>query len=110
MKDKIFIFIFSLMTCHKDVDSFAGKYPCCIQPSVNKILSEPPTVPRAKLTKFYYKDQYAYEFSPALYQLPFYTIVNENCEAICSYGGIDSDGCPEWENAEFIEVVWEDPR
>lgn len=104
----ILLFIFS---CDDRVeDNFSGTYPCCFQPYIDKLLSMPPLPDRFKLIKYYYNNQYGYEFSPALYSTPFYDISNENCGTICSSGGVVGGGCAEWENADFIEVVWEDPR
>lgn len=116
MKNKIFIFIilvFSLMACDKDVDRFAGKYPCCFQTYINTILSNPPTTPSSHLDKYYYQGQYVYIFNsskPAPYPDYLVEVGDENCKTVCYFGGIAGFKCPEWENAEFIEVVWEDTR
>ncbi|MBK8474694.1 MAG: hypothetical protein IPL33_22335 [Sphingobacteriales bacterium] len=50
--------------------------------------------------------------SSPLYQIPDYLtdVYSQHCEIVCSFGGVLGLRCEGWENAEFIEIVWEDTR
>ncbi len=107
------IILFLSSSCGDKIDNnFPGTYPCCLQSTLDNLISSAPTQPRAKLEKFYYKGQYVYSlnFVPPYPEDFLYSVVGENCEIICSYGGIANLKCAGWEEAEFIEVVWEDER
>lgn len=117
LKSKIFIFIvflFSLMACHKDADRFSGNYPCCFQATIDYLLSQP-TI-HAKIEKYTLNDEYLYGISDTeFYYDENYPVYNGSCEVIFTVGGIGGNNCGslcnEWmEEAEFIEIVWEDPR
>ena len=112
MKNKIFIFIilvFSLMACDKDVDRFAGKYPCCLQTYIDYLLSQP-TV-NAKIKKYKLNGEYVYglDYTADIYH-PSYPVFDENCKTLFEVGGIGNDNYDKMKDAEFIEVVWEDTR
>ncbi|MBL7787078.1 MAG: hypothetical protein JNM36_14305 [Chitinophagales bacterium] len=114
MKQLIILITLLLMVvaCDNKVkDNFPGTYPCCYQSSIDNILSIPPTTPRHQLDKYYFQDQYVYVFNgPALYPDELVATSDERCEAVCYSGGIVGFVCDDWEDAEFIEVVWKDPR
>ncbi|MBK9459172.1 MAG: hypothetical protein IPN94_06990 [Sphingobacteriales bacterium] len=113
MKNNLLICLVILLlsySCNDSVeDNFPGAYPCCLQAELNNLLSKSPTIPRAKLEKYYYKGQYTYSLYPHDPDY-FYYIWDEKCEIICIFGGIAGEKCDGWEDAEFIEVVWEDTR
>ncbi len=118
MKAILFICTITLLlgsSCNDRIDdNFPGSYPCCVQNSINNILSNPPLTPRSYLSKYYYQGQYVYTYSgsniPADYADFPEEVYSENCEVICFFGGIAGGKCEGWEDAEFIEVVWEDKR
>lgn len=112
MKNKIFFLIIpisSLMACYKDVDRFAGKYPCCFQVTIDHLLSQP-TI-NSKIIKYKFNDEcvYALDYTTHIYH-PSYTVFDENCKTLFEVGGIGGDNFDKMKDAEFIEVVWEDPR
>lgn len=116
MKNNLILLMTTLLlsySCNDKVeDNFPDTYPCCLQVELNNLLSKSPTTPSAKLEKYYYNNQYTYQVLSPLYNTPdyLYNIVNERCEVVCSFGGIAGLECDGWEDAEFIEVVWEDTR
>ncbi|MBK8471147.1 MAG: hypothetical protein IPL33_02430 [Sphingobacteriales bacterium] len=112
MKNKIFIFtalVFSLMACHKDADRFSGNYPCCFQATIDYLLSQP-TI-HAKIKKYKFNDEYVYglDYTADIYH-PSYPVFDENCKTLFEVGGIGNDNFDKMKEAEFLEVVWEDPR
>jgi hypothetical protein len=95
-------------------DNYPNSYPCCLQNSINDILNNAPLTPRVYLSKYYYQEQYVYTYNgsnicPQCADFDV-NVVNENCELVCYFGGLTNGKCEGWEKAEFIEVVWEDPR
>ncbi len=112
MKNKIFtliIFIFLFTACHKDVDRFAGKYPCCFQATIDYLLSRP-TI-NAKIKKYKLNNEYIYGIDDTeFYYDEDFPVYNESCEVIFTVGGIGGINYDKVKDAEFIEVVWEDPR
>ncbi len=105
----ILVFIFS---CDGKVkDNFPGTYPDCLQPELDSLLTKPPMTPRARLEKYYHNDQYVYFMPHKRHAAGAYVVPNENCAPFCVFGGFLPSDCDGWDkNAEFIEVVWEDPR
>ena len=103
-----------VVACDNKVkDNFSGTYPCCYQSRIDNILNNPPTTPRRQLDKYYFQDEYVYAFNtdPGSYPVDnLYSNYNERCEVVCSIGGVIGATCDGWEDAEFIEVVWKDPR
>lgn len=89
-------------------------YPECISTQIAGILKNyQPRTPRSNIRKYLYKGEYVYvvEINEiADEQNPVY---NNNCELICTHGGIDGNNnktCINWDSAVFIETVWTDPR
>lgn len=86
-------------------------FPECLQERIDSALNQDPTTPRGTIEKYMFN-------SEEVYLLSFQNgiadgmamVVNENCEEICVIGGISGLICEGFEDAEFIETVWEDPR
>ena len=110
MKFKVFIVLIgiALFSCDKNDDI---DYPDCLQESIDFALTREPTSPRAYIKKWMFDGQEVYEINMQQgFADGMINIVNDNCETICSIGGISGLFCDGFEHAEFIETVWEDSR
>ncbi len=103
------------MACHKDADRFSGDYPCCFQATIDYFLSQP-TI-HASIDKYLFNNEYVYAINDnAPNSADMNTaILKANCELLFYFGGFAGSNCgslcDEWvEEAEFVEVVWEDTR
>lgn len=103
------IFLASICTllfasCENDKD-LTG-IPSCIQDTMNR--ADINSSPDASLSEFLYKGQRVYMFDPGVV-IPdwLYTVVNEDCEVICEFGGIAGlNTCPDFEaEAELIREI-----
>ena len=104
----LFLFITS---CNKN-DEIDDKYPKCMQSTIdNYLLEVEPQTSRANIKKYRYLGEVVYAFDLGSLVDRETTIFNGNCEVICGFGGVlQINTCENWESAEFIETVWEDPR
>lgn len=114
MKNKLSICAIILLfisSCDGKVkDHYQGTYPSCFQAELDSLLSKPPTTPKFKLAKYYYNDEYVYIKSDYQNVNYFFNPRNEHCWMVCFFNGFIGSDCYGWEDAEFIEIVWEDPR
>lgn len=104
-----YILIF-LISCSDDDDI---KIPDCLNSTTKAILGSPVQSPRASIEKWIYKGQEVYLIDAQNFPDGEIFIITIDCEeTICTLGGIDGsdNDCPNWENAEFIETIWKDPR
>lgn len=86
-------------------------YPLCLQEQIEDVLSREATSPPATVKKYVFNGEEVFLLS---FQNGFAdgmsVVVNDNCEEICLIGGIAGLICEGFDQAEFIETVWEDPR
>lgn len=98
----ILVLIFS--SCENDKD-LTG-IPSCIQDTMNR--ADINSSPDASLSEFLYKGERVYMFDPGTV-IPdwLYTVVNEDCEVICEFGGITGiSTCYDFEaEAELIHEI-----
>ncbi len=101
-----------------DDDSIESKVsrirPECLQPIILNALQFQPTNPRASVDKYIYQGEEVFVLSFMNFPDGESAVVSNECEPICSLGGIDGNPSPECsdfnETAQFIENVWTDPR
>ena len=87
-----------------------------MQDIINSILEEEVSTPRRTISSFDYNQQIVYAITPNSFVTePATIILDSSCNTICLIGGFAGDngetaGCENFENAEFIETIWTDPR
>jgi uncharacterized protein with von Willebrand factor type A (vWA) domain len=112
MKKVILYFglIFFFIGCNKNDVSETKNYPECIETIINKTLEQSVGNPRAKVDKFNYMNMIVFVYQHG-HADPISVVYNNKCEVICDFGGISQvNSCENWDNAEFIETIWTDPR
>jgi len=110
----VFILLFSigvLMSCEKN-DIQENSYPKCLQEGVEAVLEGTIQTPKSSIKKYLYNEETVYLVSFQNFPDGVTSVVDSNCNTICSSGGIGGfNTCEDFENnATFIELVWEDPR
>jgi hypothetical protein len=106
----LFLFIIS---CEKDTKIDSETYPKCMQFEVDNVLNHNTTSVKAYIKIYKYQNIIVYAFYEGNIVEGQTRIYDENCVKICEFGGIGGsqmNTCENWESAEFIETVWEDPR
>ncbi len=100
-----------LVSCTKENRN--NNYPECLQSSIDFALRNPPTTPRASITKYLYNSEEVFDVSVLNIPDGGNSYRTANCEIICGSGGIDG-GTTCTENfineLTFVEIVWKDPR
>jgi len=92
-------------------DNNVVDYPDCLQESIDAALNREPTSPGSYIKKWLFEQQEVYEINMQQgFADGMTSIVDENCELICSIGGIAGFVCDGFDQAEFIETVWQDLR
>ena len=90
--------------------------PRCLQEFINSILEEDVSTPKRTISSYNYDEQVVYAITPNSFVTePATIVIDSSCNTICLIGGFAGDngetpGCEDFENAEFIETVWTDPR
>ena len=103
----ISILIF-LISCEKNE---IPNYPRCFQSSIDEILEHVPSTSRANLKKYNYEDKIVYVIYRNYLSDEEFSVVNEKCEILCTFGGLSGlDTCINWNDAKLIETIWEDQR
>lgn len=115
MKNLILIFCITtiLLSCNKNDDSIDEKFPECLQFEIDAILNGNPTTIKANIKKYKYENAFVYAFHDGNIAEGQTRVYNNECTKICEFGGIGGsqiNTCENWEGAELIETVWEDPR
>lgn len=106
----LFLFITS---CDKNEDSIDEKYPNCLQFEIDAILDGNPTTIKANIKKYKYQEILVYAFYEGNVVEGQTRVYTDNCIKICEFGGIGGlqiNTCDNWDSAELIEIIWEDPR
>ncbi len=88
--------------------------PSCIQQKIDAIKTKPKWNPPAEVNEYTYQGKHVYLFSADCCD-QYNELVDENCKYICApSGGLTGKGdgqCPEFStNAQFVKLVWKDPR
>ena len=113
---KLFTLIFTvtaLTTCSSQDDNEVTVEPECLQEIVDGILNTGVSTPKRSISSYNYNEQLVYVITPSSFsQQPASNVVNASCNTICLIGSIDGkeNECEGFENAEFIETIWTDPR
>jgi len=100
-----FFLSFLILSCEND--DVLEDLPSCIQSEIESASQGGSN--EASLTQYRYNGQIVYSFDPGLvYPDMMTTVVNEDCEVVCQFGGIAGmNTCPDFsQNAEVIGVVW----
>lgn len=86
--------------------------PRCLQTIIDNASQFEPTSPRGNIEKYLYQGNEVFLVNVMNFTDGQSEVIDTECVAVCSLGGIDGDlnDCEDFENAEFIETVWEDPR
>ena len=106
-------FILLLLTSCQNNDDYSKEIPECLKVTVDAILTKPVQTPRANIEKWLYKGNEVYAINAQNFPDGESFIITLDCkETICTIGGFDGplNDCDEFENAEFIETIWTDPR
>ncbi|HEY9116871.1 MAG TPA: hypothetical protein VIN11_03540, partial [Roseivirga sp.] len=89
--------------------------PSCVEAQIQQEVSNgdkrEPT--RAHVDAYQYEGEKIYIFDPGSgYADWLYTAYNQDCEVICEFGGFAGlNTCPDFnKKAEYLGVIWEDPR
>lgn len=110
-KTLLLIAFFSFYSCEKNNDK--EEYLECLQFEIDEILNSTSTTIKANIKKYKYHGVFVYAFYEGNVVEGQTRIYNEKCLQICEFGGIGGSQistCENWDSAEFIETVWEDPR
>jgi hypothetical protein len=101
-----------LIGCSSNDDNEITVEPKCLQTIIENALQFEPTTPRGNVEKYLYQDNEVLLVNVMNFTDGQSAVINSECVAICSLGGIDGDlnDCEDFENAEFIETIWTDPR
>jgi len=88
--------------------------PSCIQQKIDKIKSEPRWNPPAEVNEYIYQGKHVYLFSADCCD-QFDQVFDSECNYICApSGGITGAGdrkCADFSTAaQFVKLVWKDPR
>ena len=108
----IVVFIlFSLIACHND-DNNRKEIPECVKPIVEDILDMEVQSPKASIEKYKYQGREVYQVNAQNFPDGQSFVYELNCEYICPLGGLDGtdNDCENYSAAEFIEIIWTDPR
>lgn len=108
----LLLIFFLMVSCSKD-EARIYNVPECLLTTVNTILTKPPQEPRAKIEKWKFEDQEVYLIDAQNFPDGQVFVITLDCQkTICTFGGIDGpdNDCKSWENAIFIETVWQDRR
>ena len=99
-----------MVSCKNDDDTV--NYPECIQPIINVIVERGVQSPKASIEKYLYKGEEVFLVNGQNFPDGQSHLITLGCDDICVLGGIDGsdNDCPDWQDAEFIEAVWIDPR
>ena len=114
MKFKILLLTIALtcFSCNNDNDG--NNIPECLQTIIDDAEDSDTVTIISKIDRYLFNEQEVFLLIPiiAIVDFPHSAISVVDCELICSFGGfMGEDTCsPDFfENAEFIEVVWERP-
>jgi hypothetical protein len=99
-----------IMQCSKQ----KNETPSCIQQKIDQIKAEPKWNPPAVVNEYIYYGKHVYLFSDDCCD-QYQELYDENCNYICApYGGITGSGdmkCTDFSAAaQFVKLVWKDPR
>lgn len=111
MKKVIVIFVLILFSCTKDEEN--NEIPDCLKPIIEGILERPVQSPKAKIEKWQqYQNKEVLSIDAQNFPDGQAFIITSDCQGICALGGLDgpANDCENWDRAEFIEVIWTDPR
>lgn len=102
--------ILFISSCEKNDDEI--QYPTCLETRINNFIENYGVQnPRSSIKKYTYQNQTVYVFYGNNVSDEQFSVVDENCNTICSFGSIAGNNtCDNWENSEFIETVWTDNR
>ncbi|MFY0592248.1 DUF6970 domain-containing protein [Roseivirga sp.] len=95
-----------LTSCGEDTS--VAELPSCIQAEIKAAQNIKSS--EASVTEYLYNGEKVFGFDPGLvYPDMMTTIVNEDCEVVCQFGGIAGlMTCPDFnENAEVIGIIWQ---
>jgi|SRR5690554_2934029 len=104
----IFIYLYS---CSSDEEQ--KPLPECLKVTVDAILSKPIQNPKATFEKWLYMGEEVYVIIAQNFPDGQAFVIPIDCSrTICTFGGIDGpeNDCPDWQDSEFIETIWIDPR
>ncbi len=101
---------FTLNSCKKNDDEI--NYPTCLQTRINDFIENYGVQnPRSNIKKYTHQSQTVYVFYGNNVSDEQFSVIDENCNTICSFGSIAGNNtCDNWEGAEFLETVWTDNR
>jgi hypothetical protein len=114
-KTLLLILVFSSLSCDNSEksDDNNNDFSKCLQTIIDGILEEPMSNPKRFINSYNYLGEKVFEISPkSNVSEPATNVIDVDCVTICLIGGIDGNqnDCENFENAEFIERVWTDPR
>lgn len=101
-----FVILIAFFGCSSDDVTL----PECLQDFINFVNDRPPH--GATINKVIYKEKILFEFNSGIPDVPV-AYEDENCQIFCSSGGLLGEtDCPDdfFDNLEFVENVWTDPR
>ena len=98
------------LQCNKQT----SQIPSCIQKKIDQIKAVPKWNPPAEVNEYVYQGKHVYLFSADCCD-QYNELFDNNCNYICApSGGITGTGdkkCPDFKSAaQFVRLVWKDPR
>ncbi|MEN8857941.1 MAG: hypothetical protein ABF260_07740 [Flavobacteriaceae bacterium] len=110
---KLFLIIGTILfisSCEKNDDEM--NYPTCLQTRIDNFIENYGVQNSpSNIKKYEYLSQTVYIFSGNNISDEQFSVIDKNCNTICSFGSIaGNNNCDNWESAEFIETVWIDNR
>ena len=113
MKYLITLLSFSLLIS-AECNRPKSEIPSCIQQKIDQIKSQPKWNPPAEVNEYIYQGRHVYLFSADCCD-QFEQLFDSSCNYICApSGGIEGAGdrkCADFRTAaQFVKLVWKDPR
>lgn len=113
MKKLTFAFftLFLFISCNSD-DENKKEIPECLKPVVEAILDMEVQSPKATIERYRYLGREVYQVNAQNFPDGQSFVYELSCEYICPLGGVDGtdNDCEDYSSAEFIEIIWTDPR
>ena len=93
-------------------DDDSEPIPECLIPITEAIMERDVQSPKADIQLYKYNGEQVYQVNGQNFPDGQSHVITLDCNDICVIGGIDGpqNDCPNYENAEFIRIIWTDPR
>lgn len=115
MKKLCILLLISWLTFSCENLDIPSGLPSCIEDQIkSELMNHQVRSPKKSQVKAYlYLGEKVFIYDPGSgYTDWLYTAINQECEVICEFGGFAGlNTCPDFnEQAEYLGIIWEDPR